>query len=46
MRFTPKMPEVKVLKARKTEYRQMDAIFRNEGTIKGTSAIHNKIFLD
>jgi hypothetical protein len=42
----PQMPSIQMLKTSKTEYRQLGAIYEDEGTIEGTYGVHKSIFLD
>ena len=42
----PKMLSIYCLTVNKTKFWQFRAIFKDEGTIKGTYSIHKSIFLD
>lgn len=42
----PRMPTIDALPVRKTQYQQLGAILKDEGTIAGTMQVHDKIFLE
>ena len=39
----PKMPQLELLTPKKTTLHQLDAIFQDKGTIKGTYGVHKDI---
>lgn len=46
-KLTPfKMPKIQCVEVRKTEYYQLAVIHEDEGSIQGTYAVHNRLFLE